>query len=582
MGIFIKENKSFLIILGVFLLTRFFVFNDFYRYESNAWTRQIIEFITIKGQIFNTIPHFPLAVILYKIGWIITHNALLGIKWIHLLLNIITFFIIYKTSLSLYKDKKIANRAIIIYTISFYAFASNSMGIDQDLFVNPLFFILTLYLYRKSTTLSLWNITKIAISWSLLTISRPILGLAVFFIIFLDMFWSTIRHYWKQIKIKNILQTIGQYIKVFLPYLLFAGAFGYLMYYLFPDPVIKSIHNYVLMFGWSEIWAVWLLTKASFAGQLFIYTTPLILAIFLLIKNFWKHQIVIISSFMMFLYVYMWLSWWDPARWMMPILPILTIGIGYVCSQYITKKHILRIIGVGVLMTIINSTINYQNLPLWVADYLASPLHKIFILTSTVFTPLYLSSKLVFLIAWFSIITFLSILILRKNWLIKTLLIFGLWINIFMITTFMFQINQPHIPKITKQMYDFCYKNCKLSDRLYFDRVSKDTVLIWIEDKEIGQYFSLQTNTEKQNKINTILWNIVHIKNINLFTNYDYWNTDFWQTIKNNWSWYVFLTYYFGKKDDKITKTLDTNCTLKEIFTWNNYVKWLIYYCNIK
>ena len=579
---FIKENKIFLIIFGIFLLIRFIVFSNFYRYESSAWIRQIVEFITIKGQIFNIIPHFPLAVILYKIWWIISNNTIIGIKSIHLLLNIITLFLIYKTSLLLYKDKKIANRAIIIYTISFYAYAWSSMGIDQDLFVNPLFFILTLYFYKKSITLSLWNISKIAISGSLLTISRPILGLVVYFIIFLDMFWNIIKQYWKHMRIRNILHGIWNYLKVFLPYLIIGGFLCYIMYYLFPDAVTKSINNYIIMFSGASGYKSSIMNKISFGGQLFIYTTPLILAMFLLLKNFRKHQIIIISSFVMFLYIYVWLDGWDPARRMMPIAPILMIGIGYMCSQYINKKNIMRSIGTAGIMIAINSMIHYQNLPLNIGDYLSNPLNKIFILTSTVFNPIYLNSKLLFFITWCSILLFLSILILRKTIFTKILLLFWLWINIFMIATDMFQIGQPNISKISKQMYNFCYQNCKLWERIYFDRISKDTVLLWIENREIWQYFSLNPDRDKQEKIKKILKNAIHIKNINLFTNYDYGKTDFRKTIQEKWSGYVFLTYYYGKKNDTVTEKLNQECNLQTIFTWNSYIKWIVYYCNIK
>lgn len=578
---FIQENRVFLMILGVFLLIRFIVFNNFYRYESNATIRQTIELITIKGQIFNALPHFPLTVILYKIWWLISNHTIIGVKSIHLLLNIITFFIIYKTSLLLYKEKRIANRAITIYTISFYAYAWISMGIDQDLFVNPLFFILTLYLYKKSPTLSFWNIIKIAISWSLLTISRPILGLIVFFIIFLDMFGNTIKQYWKHIKIKNIVNYIWNYLKIFLPYLIIGGILCYLMYYLFPDPVTKSINNYMKMFSWTSEWTA-LLTKLSFWWQLFIYTTPLILAIFLLVKDFWKHQLIIIASFTMFLYVYMWLKWWDPARRLMPVLPVLMIGIWFICNKYINKKHIIQIIGVGTIMLVINSMINYKNLPLDITDYLLNPLNKIFILTSTVFNPIYLDSKLVFFIAWFSLLSFLSILLFRKKIFIRILLIFGLWINIFLIFTDMFQIWQPNIQKISKNIYNFCYENCKIWENIYFDWISKDSVLLGIENREIWQYFSFKTNEEKKEKVNKILKNAIHIKNINLFTNYMYQEENFRNQIQKNWSGYVFLTYYYGKKNDKVTEILNKNCNLQRTFTKNNYVKWLIYYCDIK
>lgn len=581
-GGFIKENKAFLIILGIFLLTRFIVFNNFYRYESSAWVRQIIEFITVNGQVFDTIPHFPLSVILYKIWWIIAHNTIIGVKSMHLLLNIITFFIIYKTSLLLYKDKKIANRSIIIYTISFYVYVWTSMGIDQDLFLNPLLFILTLYCYKKSTELSRWNIMQIAIFGSLLSISRPILGLIVLFIIFLDMFWNMLKQYWKHIKINNILNFIGHYIKVFLPYVIISGILCYVMYYLFPDPVTKSINVYKQIFTWTQEHSVsTLMNKLSFGWQLFIYTTPLILAIFLLLKNFWKHQIIIIASFVMFLYVYMWLNWWDPARRMMPIVPILTIWIWYMCSQYINKKNIIRIICIWGLMLLINSMINYQNLPLDIGDYLSDPLNRIFILTSTVFTPIYLSSKLVFFITLFSLFVFIGILLFKKKIWIKTLLIFWLWVNIFLVATDMFQIGQPNIQKISRKMYNFSYTNCKIWNKVYFDWISKDTVLIGIEDREIWQYFSFDWNEEKKQKIDSIVDNAIHIKNINLFTNYNFGKDDFFSKIKNNWSWYVFLTYYYGKKDDLVTKTLDTNCDLKKVFTWNTYIKWFVYYCNI-
>jgi hypothetical protein len=42
------------------------------------------------------------------------------------------------------------------------------------------------------------------------------------------------------------------------------------------------------------------------------------------------------------------------------------------------------------------------------------------------------------------------------------------------------------------------------------------------------------------------------------------------------------LTYYYGKKDDEVTKNLDKKCDKKATFTKNSYIKGLVYWCDIK
>ncbi|MFZ2150430.1 MAG: hypothetical protein WAZ75_00655 [Candidatus Absconditicoccaceae bacterium] len=478
-----------------------------------------------------------------------------------------------------YKEKKIANWAILIYTISFYAYASNSMGIDQDLGINQLFFISTLYFYKKSNILSLGNILKIVVSNSLLTLSRPILGLIIFFIIFLDMFGNTIVKYGKEIKIKYILGMLLQYIKIFIPYLIIGGGLCYVLYYLLPDPIVKSINTYITLFNLDKS-GITFLTRLSFVGQIFMYITPLVLCIFLLVKDWSKNQLIIISSFVMFLYGYMGSSGGDPARRMMPILPILMIGIGYICNQYINKKNIIWVIVIAIVMLSINSNINYQTLPLNVNDYISDPLNKIFILASTIIRPIYLSSKLVFFIGGFSLLSFLSILIFKKNIFKIIFLIFGLGINIFLISTDILNIGQPDIPTISKKMYNFCYQNCKVGENIYTDYIS-DTVLLAVLNREVGPYFSTSVDQNIKDKNQIILNHFYNFKSINLFSDKKPIEDYRRDQIKKNGSGYVFLTYYFGKRNDNILDILNKNCNLKEIFTGNNYVKGFAYYCNI-
>ncbi len=578
---FFLKNKYMLMIFVLFIIIRIFTIDNVFWYESSNWTRQILEFITIKWQLFNLIPHFPFSVIIYKIGWLIAGNTIRGIKITHFLLHIITFFMVYKTAFLLYQDKKIANRAILMYTIGFYAYVASSMGIDQDLWINPLLFLCTLYLYKKSKQLHIINIVGIAISGWLLTISRPILGLIVYFIIFLDMITDTIKILGKNINIKAISTTIINYLKIFIPYLIVWWALAYVMYRLFPDPVNKSIQNYIKMFSGVEN-GVWLLTRISFAWQVFIYTTPLILVIFLLIKRFWKHQLIIISSLIMLLYTYMGLKGGDPARRLMPIMPILMIGIWYVCSQHLKAKDFIRITGASTLLIAINMTINYSSLPTSVNDYMADPLQRIFILSSTIFHPIYLSSILIFGISALSIVLLLMIIITDKKIFWKTFLVFGLGINIFLIVTDMWQVNQPNISKITSEMYKFCYDKCQIWENIYTDYISKDTVTLALIDKEIWQYFSLTPTKEIQNKMTNIIEQSHNLKNINLFSQQKITDEYRWDTIKKNWPGYVFLTYYFSKKDDKVTEMLDKNCDIIKKISNNNYIKWLIYYCNIQ
>jgi hypothetical protein len=302
---YLKRNYMFIIIFVFFVFTRIYNFSDVIRYESAQWILQTIQLITIKWQIFHLIPHFPLAIILYKIWALIAWNSIIWISMMHLFLNILTFFLVYKTALLLYNDKKVANRSILLYTISFYAYVWNTMWIDQDLAINPLLFILTLYLYKKYSEFSFKNILLIALSCSLLTISRPILWIIIMWIIFIDMISNYIVNNRKKIKFSWVMENVIKFLKLFIPYLIIWWLLSYLMFKLFPSPVLKSLNTYKNMFMWVNSW--WsLITRVAFLGHVFMYTSPLILSLVFLFKKYLKHQTVIISSLIMILYMSMW------------------------------------------------------------------------------------------------------------------------------------------------------------------------------------------------------------------------------------------------------------------------------------
>ena len=574
-----KKNYIFIIIFLFFIFTRIYNFSDVIRYESAQWILQTIQLITIKWQIFHLIPHFPLAVILYKIWALIAWNSIIWISMMHLFLNILTFFLVYKTALLLYNDKKVANRSILLYTISFYAYAWNTMWIDQDLAINSLLFIFTLYLYKKYSEFSFKNILLIALSCSLLTISRPILWIIIMWIIFIDMISNYIVNNRKKIKISWVMENVINFLKLFIPYLIIWWLLSYLMFKLFPSPVLKSLNMYKNMFMWVNSW--WsLITKVAFLGNVFMYTSPLILSLVFLFKKYSKHQTIIISSIIMILYTSIWLSWWDPARWMMPILPIFVIGWWYLCSKYINKKNAIWIIIIAIIIVVFNTALlNYNNLPININDYLSNMFNRVFLLQSTIFNPIFLDTKLVFWIAWFSLVFFILFL-LSKNTKIKALFfVFSLWVNVSLISIHLLQIKQPRISSIWRQMYEYCAENCNLDQKVYSDQLTKDTIMLWLRNKDIGSYFRLQPSTEITETSNKLLKQPINLTWVNLFTEgLPKW--DILDVIKNNWSWFVFLTHYFNNNED--VNLLNKECKIIKRFDWNiNEIYWIVYLCDL-
>jgi len=576
---YLKRNYMFIIIFVFFVFTRIYNFSDVIRYESAQWILQTIQLITIKWQIFHLIPHFPLAIILYKIWALIAWNSIIWISMMHLFLNILTFFLVYKTALLLYNDKKVANRSILLYTISFYAYVWNTMWIDQDLAINPLLFILTLYLYKKYSEFSFKNILLIALSCSLLTISRPILWIIIMWIIFIDMISNYIVNNRKKIKFSWVMENVIKFLKLFIPYLIIWWLLSYLMFKLFPSPVLKSLNTYKNMFMWVNSW--WsLITRVAFLGHVFMYTSPLILSLVFLFKKYLKHQTVIISSLIMILYMSMWLSWWDPARWMMPILPIFVIGRWYLCSEYINKKNAIWIIIIAIIIVVFNTAfLNYNNLPININDYLSNMFNRVFLLQSTIFNPIFLDTKLVFWIAWFSIVFFILFLLSRNTKIKALFFVFSLWVNVSLISIHLLQIKQPRISSIWKQMYEYCAENCNLDQKVYSDQLTKDTIMLWLRNKDIGSYFRLQPSIEIIETSNKLLKQPINLIWVNLFTEcLPKW--DIVDIIKNNWSWFVFLTHYFDNNED--IDLLNRECKIIKRFDWNiNEIYWIVYLCDL-
>lgn len=522
-----------------------------------------------------------MAVILYKIWALVLWNTIVWVKAMHLFLNILTFFLIYKTAILFYNDKKVANQSVLLYTISFYAYAWNTMWIDQDLAINPLLFLLTLYLYKRYSDFSLKGILLTVLSCSLLTISRPILWVIVMWIIFIDMMLDYIIDTGKKIKFSWIVQSVLKYLKLFVPYLIVWWLLCYLIYRLFPSPVVKALNTYMNLFLWNS-WSEWvsIMTRVSFLWQVFLYTSPLILSIVFLFKNFKKNQIVIISSVTMILYMCLWTSWWDPTRWMMPVLPIFVIGWWYLCSEFINKKNRYRIILPFVLLLCFNYFfLDYSSLPLNISDYLSDPLNKVFILTTTIFYPIYLDSKLIFLITWFSLLTLLLAIILKNKIYKFIFLIFSLWVNLFLVVTGLFHVKQPNIGSIWKQMYEFCAENCKLDQKIYTDQVSKDTIMLWLWDKNIWSFFDLTPATNVVEIVNNLLNNPINLTWTNLFTqNLEKW--DIINIIKHNWTWFAFLTHYFGNING--FDVLYEKCEIVKKIDWRyDNIYGIIYLCNI-
>ena len=576
---FIKNNYVLLIIFIVFLWIRIFNFTNWMWYEGFSEIVGISELISIGSGYINRFPHFPLSFILYKIWALAAWNTIIWVKAMHLLLNILTFFLIYKTALLFYNDKKVANWSALIYTISFYAYAWNTMWIDQDLAVNPLLFILSIYLYKKLDLSKLKNNILLWLSCALLSSSRLILWVIIIWIIFIDILINKIYLKWKFFKFKDFWQSLLYFIKLFIPYILITSVLIYLMYIIFPDAVISELLTYKKLFLWNSWYESNLLTRISFLWQVFLYVSPLILCIFPLFKNFKRHQLLIISSVIMILYMLVWTSWWDPARWMMPILPIISILRWVVCSQYITKKNWRTIAIMAIILCFLNFLyLDYSSLPSNVGDYLSSSLDKVFILTTTVFSPIYLNSKLVFWIVWLTIV--LSLLtIFWKDKISKYLFIsFSLWVNVFLIITDMFQIKQPHITDIVVEMSKFCYENCSINDNIYSDSTSKDVAEMWLWNKYIWNHFSFNLDDEIIERNYELHRNPILLNWINLFSQ-NYPSIDYIDTIKRNWPWFVFVTHYFG--NDEEIKVLNEKCETMEIFSWNiDEIYWIVFWCD--
>jgi hypothetical protein len=375
------------------------------------------------------------------------------------------------------------------------------------------------------------------------------------------------------------LKVVWCFLKIFIPFLIITSWLIYLMYIVFPSSVSSELITYKKLFTWNS-WYEWttLLTRLSFLWQVFLYVSPLILAIGFLFKNFKKHQLLLISTIILVLYMLVWTSWWDPARWMMPVLPILVILWWYLCAEYVNKKNWYWVVLPLILLLCFNYLfLNYSDLPLNVSDYLSNPLNKIFILTTSVFSPIYLNSKLVFSVVWFTLIFFLLTIISRNKIYKSIFIIFALWVNLFFVSTDVFQIKQPNISNINKEIRKFCLEYCSIDDTIYSDSITKHQPVYSLWDKYIWNYFSYELSDEIVNLNKKLYKNPVLLSGINLFSQ-NYQALNYVDFIKTTWPWFVFITHYFG--NDVEIGVLKDKCEMIRKFKWTiDEIYWIAFKC---
>lgn len=128
-------------------------------------------------------------------------------------------------------------------------------------------------------------------------------------------------------------------------------------------------------------------------------------------------------------------------------------------------------------------------------------------------------------------------------------------------------------------MYEFSAENSKSNQKIYSDQVSKDTVMLWLREKNVWNYFKLDPDSKVVESSDDLLKNIVNLTWVNLFTeSLEQW--DIINVIRENWPWFVFLTHYFGNSD--VEKILDEYCLLEKRFYWDNeFIYWIVYRCGL-
>lgn len=170
--------------------------------------------------------------------------------------------------------------------------------------------------------------------------------------------------------------------------------------------------------------------------------------------------------------------------------------------------------------------------------------------------------------------------IILKNKIYKSIfIIFALWVNLFFVVTDVFQIKQPDMTKVTSKMSEFCYYNCSISDKIYSDQISREVAMLWLWNKYIWNYFSFELNDEILDLNEKLYKNPVLLTGVNLFSQ-NYQALDYVSFIKQNWTWFIFLTHYFDS--DEEIRVLKDECEVVEKIDWKyDDIYWIIFKCEL-
>ena len=139
----LKSNRWLLLLLVIFIFTRFLGLDQLYHQDEYRWVS--IANTTEFGQL--DAPHPPVMKNLLSLGGkLLGYDNLRAVPFIFSILNLL---LIYVVSLRITGNKKIAYLASGLYVINVYSLIANLM-IDIDGALLPFFVLLTYYLYSRS------------------------------------------------------------------------------------------------------------------------------------------------------------------------------------------------------------------------------------------------------------------------------------------------------------------------------------------------------------------------------------------------------------------------------------------------
>jgi hypothetical protein len=495
---------------------------------------------------------------------------------VSLMFSIWIFVLIYKLASVLY-NRKVALYSIGVYSIYYYWFLSNNI-IDLDAAIGSFFMLFSFFISLKYWFKKIYNIFLISLLLSFETISRPILWLASWFIILLVYILSvnklSIWSFFKNIKEKYFWMFIW-----ILLYLIISGVLLLIIFQLDPE-IVKVSFNWLLArtLNYHNF-----MSPLLFVLQLLLYLSPIVLLIFLSLKSFKKHYVLLLPIIFFFLYVIA-VRQWDMPRYFMHTIPYIVIIVGYNISNFNIWKirnyiYIWLFTSLIVLCNYI--FIDYSKIPLGMNDFLADPFNKILILSTSVSRAIYIQPILLYTIFSISTLLFIFYVFLKKKLFIRFFIFLLAWWNIFLIISHTFEVGQPKLDNAYNGMLNYCYNNCKSSDKIYVDFATNAWPIATVIYRDIWENFSIQPNEKLKYRLTSII-NNYHLRlNENVFTPVPVKQSWIYEYIKEHWSWYIFFLNYISTKYNKSLPIMDRYCKKKYEYKtlWN--ITSVIYYCSL-